>query len=1130
MYPILIHSAFYKILRESSKAFRARLQKTLLRLRDGNWSGGTQVKRLAAVGQAVFEARVDAGDRLLFTAIRAADRDDPSRLTTHLQIWDVVRHDGVTRRARRNLLPEAEFLDFAALESFDIAEPPPHPAASFDEIATGPDDMLLQFLVPENHYEPRPVEGIQGGVRWYLAPAFLLADEVEFQRMIDRAEGELELKLMRDQYEILRAPGPLLLAGGAGSGKTTIAIHRLVEARRQMDSGRLLYVSYSPWLVDYAKRLYRDVTLARGADPDHAPPQFFTFSDLYRKFLPSTMPENPLMTMDSFAAWLKYSAPHADASLVWEEVRSILKGACLNLGKTMLDERDYYDLGRKRAPLFANDRPEIFAIGQRYQQWLASNGRLDQIDLCRAAFRESRHGRGGKYDVVICDEVQDLTELETAFVLSLSASTSLSGLMLAGDTQQIVNPTGFRWAEPRQAIAKALGAISAPKPARLRRNCRSVRPVVELANAILTLKQEIFGRYEDDGLEDAVVEGGAPIQIAASEKQVLESIRGFGPRCAILVLDDEEGRRLHSALQTTRIFHVRDAKGLEFDTVVLWKLISSSGSTVDRFMRGSSGMDHDARLKQFLQHLYVAATRARRHLAIYEGAEAHLFWNSPTLRGRVDIDSVETLQRLFRDSASPKEWAKEGQYYFDRQRYRQAAECYRRAGMVGREAAAMAMYAESQEKWQEALSLWQQAGIPDRTGLLLEKLGRLTEALAIYQQLARHNDVARIELLLLEKAGRWTEAAQRWEVAGNPAEAARCHKRAGNKNRALNLEAETAEAQQDWKHAAECWFVLKEFENAARCSRKAKDTRAAALAMAHHHEQAKDWSKAASAYQRAGERNKSQACKALALEAGGDAVKAAKLYERLGQTDRALQLYRKAGHQEALDRIAVERADVRQSQIETVRSLIDRGTFRAATSLAKRRLVVIDKRLNSIKWYLSDRSDRQLLDERNRLEDLILECQAHLAEQRQSWTKAATLWRRLQQPERADAAAGKAIETIEDPFERGFALLEARNPAKAIETFEAAGSSEWANRARALKCQVEHRWMEAATLWQTVGDEKHHAAAMAQHARSHGKWAEAARWHRIAGQRTLERQAAAKAHADHLAERKGVGARQQDLF
>ena len=45
----------------------------------------------------------------------------------------------------------------------------------------------------------------------------MLADESAFQRLMDQNDGELELKLMRNQYEILRAPGPLLLAGSAGS-------------------------------------------------------------------------------------------------------------------------------------------------------------------------------------------------------------------------------------------------------------------------------------------------------------------------------------------------------------------------------------------------------------------------------------------------------------------------------------------------------------------------------------------------------------------------------------------------------------------------------------------------------------------------------------------------------------------------------------------------------------------------------------------------------------------------------------------------------------------------------------------------------------------------------------------------
>ena len=36
--------------------------------------------------------------------------------------------------------------------------------------------------------------------------------------------------LTAEQYAVVRAPGPVLLSGSAGSGKTTIAVHRLAAA------------------------------------------------------------------------------------------------------------------------------------------------------------------------------------------------------------------------------------------------------------------------------------------------------------------------------------------------------------------------------------------------------------------------------------------------------------------------------------------------------------------------------------------------------------------------------------------------------------------------------------------------------------------------------------------------------------------------------------------------------------------------------------------------------------------------------------------------------------------------------------------------------------------------------------
>ncbi|HWN44561.1 MAG TPA: UvrD-helicase domain-containing protein, partial [Thermoanaerobaculia bacterium] len=473
-FPVLLHPDLYQRLRDSDRPARAGVWKTLRLLREGHWGGGTRVKRLRGVARPVYEARTDSGDRLLFTLARSPVENDPDRIAAHLQVWDWVGHDDVDRTARRNRFPEAEFLELEAVEQFDIDEPPPHPEATFEEIAatpatdTGTVEPLLQFLFPPEGLEVRSEQ--EPGIRWYLLEPGALAGEEEFQRLLDEGGEELELKLSREQYDILRSPGPVLLAGSAGSGKTTVSIHRLAAA-----PSTALYLSYSPALVTHARKLYRDLAAARGAEA--RPANFFSFADLYRSFVKE--PETPEMTEGLFHEWFRKSGKSLDPALVWEELRSILKGACLDLDQPMLDEAAYQELGKKRAPLFVDLRPEIYRVAQRYQQWLADEGRSDRIDLCRRAFAELKKGRRN-WDVVVCDEVQDLTELEVAFVLALSRRPDLSGVLLTGDTQQVIQPSGFRWAEVRRLVGKAK---SRPDVLRLRRNLRAVRPLVELANA-----------------------------------------------------------------------------------------------------------------------------------------------------------------------------------------------------------------------------------------------------------------------------------------------------------------------------------------------------------------------------------------------------------------------------------------------------------------------------------------------------------------------------------------------------------------------------------------------------------------------------------------------------------------------
>jgi DNA helicase II / ATP-dependent DNA helicase PcrA len=1116
MFPVLIHAHLHEVLRRTDRRLRARVQKTLARLQDGRWGGGTRVKRLAGVRRPVFEARTDAGDRLLFTIIRSADRTLPDRSVPHLQVWDLVHHDAVTRRARRNPAPESEFLEFETVEAFEISEPPPVPAAAFDEIAdddgAGP---LLHYLLPPDQVELHEDEGLHGAVRWYLLSSAMLASEDEFQRIIGGGGAELELKLTREQYGVLHTPGPVLLAGSAGSGKTTIAVHRLAAAALQPGGPRAIYLSYSSWLVDHARRLYRDLLVARGADPEKNLPDFFTFTDLYLKVIPHALHEHQArpMTIELFQSWCRRANLRLDAALVWEELRSILKGACLAPGRPMLGAEEYYDLGRKRAPLFAQERPEIFRIGQRYQEWLQTDRRTDQIDLCRAAFRELRHGRGRRYDTIVCDEVQDLTELEVAFVLSLTSSPDLSGVLLAGDVQQIVNPSGFRWAEVRQAVVKTGGRAlrNAPSLMRLRRNFRSVRPLVDLANGVLALRREIFGRSDEDDLEEAVVEGPVPVEVIDDDAAVLEGIRDFGPRCAVIVLDSEEGERLKRSLETTRVFHVREAKGLEFEAVILWKPLRHEQDRLARLARSGERPERDARYRQLLQHLYVAVTRARRHLAIHEGSTPHPFWSAERWRGRLERDSAAHLPRLFRGTASPAEWASEGDFYLRRQHYRQAAECYRRAGLADRALHALALFAESVERWPEALERWHALGDLGRQAPILERLGRLSEAAEIYRRTGNHERLGLVEVQLLEEQRQWAEAARRWEALGRTAEALRCYQKAGNRGRTLSLQAAEAERMQKWARAAACHLELHAYEAAARCFRKGGDRTQAARAAARHHEQQKDWSKAATHYGRAGERTLAARCRARAQEQAGKLKLAAAAWERLGDHTRALELYRKTGDRLKIAQLEVSRLDLKASQLDRVRNWERDGKWEHAAILARLRIAHLRAGLRHSYLYAPPSSTTGPWHEIRELERVEARCRAECAERDQDWTAAATAWQQAGRRGKARSARIHAIHAMKNPAKQGEAWTRLAEWDHAIEAYTRAGDERAVAQVKAVRAESNKDWAAAAEFWAEAGFPAGRARCLAEIARAEERWADAARLHMDAGQKTLAREAEKRA-------------------
>ncbi len=110
--------------------------------------------------------------------------------------------------------------------------------------------------------------------------------------------------------------------------------------------------------------------------------------------------------------------------------------------RPLLALEDYLSLGRKRAPNFRHDRSAVHAVAVFYQERLERSGRWDEIDLARAALRRLEGSAiEPLWDLVVCDEVQDLADVQIALLFRLAADPR--SVVLTGDPRQIINPDGI---------------------------------------------------------------------------------------------------------------------------------------------------------------------------------------------------------------------------------------------------------------------------------------------------------------------------------------------------------------------------------------------------------------------------------------------------------------------------------------------------------------------------------------------------------------------------------------------------------------------------------------------------------------------------------------------------------------
>ena len=336
-----------------------------------------------------------------------------------------------------------------------------------------------------------------------------------------------------------------------------------------------------------------------------------------------------------FAGWAaRQRLPRAlkDSHQLFEEFQGALTGT--EAESAYLSRDAYLDLGVKQSIYPREIRDDVYDLFEKYLRFLDEHGWFDP-NIVSHAWLERVEPR---YDFIVVDEVQDLTNIQ--LLLILRALRDVRHFLLCGDSNQIVHPNFFSWAKVKTLFWREQGDGAPTDLIRiLNANFRNSPQVTEIANRLLHIKHARFGSVDRES--NYLVRSCGPRQgrvglLKDSDpiKRDLDQRTAASARFAILVLHPEQKTEVRQFFRTPLVFSIHEAKGLEYENVLLYGFITGEEkrfrdiagglSETDlqgelRYARGRDKGDKSLEVYKFyINALYVAVTRAVKNLYLIE--------------------------------------------------------------------------------------------------------------------------------------------------------------------------------------------------------------------------------------------------------------------------------------------------------------------------------------------------------------------------------------------------------------------------------------------------------------------------------------------------------------------------------
>lgn len=319
----------------------------------------------------------------------------------------------------------------------------------------------------------------------------------EFEKALAGSLLEWMLFLHPSQRQLveMNVNGPARIKGGAGSGKTVVALHRARYLAGKMSAehsgSKVLFLTFNNRLAavvtELLKRLCNDEEFWRiEVKTLH---QWCAGFLRNRCFVNLDKAEDIQITNILDMAILQTRGVFPSSKVfdlsrdfIEDEIRYVIKGRALN------SFEDYLQLKRtgRGTPLGAEDRQVLYKIYSRYQEALGS--RCDWDDFILKSLTHVQRGVSpGMYSAVLVDEVQDFTEAGMRLIGQI-AGDGPNRLLLVGDGQQKIYKGGFS--------LKDLGIAIVGRSRILRNNYRNTKQILQAAYSMV--RNAAYDDLEDE--------------------------------------------------------------------------------------------------------------------------------------------------------------------------------------------------------------------------------------------------------------------------------------------------------------------------------------------------------------------------------------------------------------------------------------------------------------------------------------------------------------------------------------------------------------------------------------------------------------------------------------------------------